>query len=103
MKLTDFGICHQISILSCTKMDARGTILFLAPELVNNDMATTKVDMWSVHSHYSGLIRKELRLPIHTQNVLCTCTINSSLEVVSSPILKSSIQPEEPTSEKGNA
>lgn len=46
VKLTDFGISHQISSMSSTYMNIGGTLPYMAPELLDGKKATTKVDIW---------------------------------------------------------
>ncbi|XP_054034906.1 serine/threonine-protein kinase PAK 3-like [Dryobates pubescens] len=47
VKLADFGLCAQITPEQNERMTCCGTLHWMAPEMVNNELYGPKVDIWS--------------------------------------------------------
>lgn len=51
VKLTDFGISDRVTTITAHKvMNISGTLPYMAPELIDEAPATTKIDIWHVFS-----------------------------------------------------
>lgn len=47
VKISDFGTCREWNGLMSTKMSFIGTVSYMAPEIIRNELCSEKIDVWA--------------------------------------------------------
>ena len=71
IKLGDFGISTQLANTWDFAETAKGTLFYIAPEIINNVPYNTKVDIWSLGVLLYELITSELPFQANNLPLLC--------------------------------